>query len=1089
MNIWSDEDQSDTARLRAVQFLIHSNRSSWKIDSLLYLVEEMHEFAKSSNKKYYEAYALSHKGSFNSEKGQFSSALNYFQQSIEVYESINDKRGIADIYRRMAEVLNDQTKFLSALQYLEKSQAICHELNDKYLIARNHMVFGLVFYYQGYYAKARASYYESLKIFEELNDQLYIVSVKDNISTTIGFQGQYKKAIEQKMRFIDYYRETNNLYDLSYTYRIIGLFFGKMGDYTNALYYTNEGIRISEEIGQEDHIAFLRLNRGGFYLELGNYAKAFVDFEQSLQTFKKVDRKDLIAICLDQIGLLYFHLENYKLSMDYFNQSLDILLKLDSKAYISDVYNHIGKLNDKLGKGSLAQDYYQKSLAINIEIGKINAQSDNFHDIGVSLKEQGNYKGAFDYFQKSKKIREELGDSKGNAEIYLEIGDLKLREGDVNSAKIWCEKGYNLVRELGTLRLEKDACDCLYLVNKKLGNGDLALAYYERSYRLEDSLKTDEASKQLQQMEFDRQRTVDSLARVEDNLKSELAFQGKLSNEKNARNTFMFAGLAILLISGGLLSRMLYIRRTNKELKKKNAIIALEKERAEESERAKEQFFDNVSHEFRTPLTLILGPLDEAIQSTTDQDVKPNLEIMQRNATRLAGMINELLDLSKLEFGKVKLQAKEENIVKLTEEFLQSFESLADQKKIKLSFKSRAKEYLVWIDADQIRKILANLLSNAFKFTSAGGEVKLSIVSIANPRDLRKTDHIHTSGIILKISDTGIGIPEEKLPNIFDRFYQVGDSTQSHHTGTGIGLALTRELVELHHGTINVSSKPGKGTTFSIFIPFGKEHISDDEMVEEALTEVEMPEKESALESETEDRIETGEAAPEAEMRVDHEDLVILIAEDNPDMRTYIRSQLEKNYAILEAKDGEEGLQRAFEAIPDLIISDVMMPVMDGYEMTERLKTDQRTSHIPVIILTARAAIESKIEGLETGADAYITKPFNAKELQVRVIKLIEQRRKLHERFSRKLDQRIEIKVDQSLVSMEERFLQKALEVVNANISDTDFDSQAFASEMALSRVQLHRKIKALTNKTTSEFIRTIRLNKAAELLKQQSDM
>ena len=347
-----------------------------------------------------------------------------------------------------------------------------------------------------------------------------------------------------------------------------------------------------------------------------------------------------------------------------------------------------------------------------------------------------------------------------------------------------------------------------------------------------------------------------------------------------------------------------------------------------------------------------------------------------------------------------------------------------------------------------------------------------------------KTLDISKDVVRIKISDTGIGIPKDKLPHIFDRFFQAGDPTQTHHTGTGIGLALTKELVELHHGTISVKSKSGKGTTFMIILPLGNEHLQEDEIANKGLETENTTTGQEHLVIEK----EIPGLVIEDEVKKKKDPPILLITEDNPDMRSYIKTHLDKEYNIIEAVNGEEGIQKAIEQIPDLIISDVMMPKMDGYEMTEKIKTDQRTSHIPVIILTARASVESRIEGLETGADAYLTKPFNARELKVRVKKLIEQRQKLRDTFAKNLNSGIRILENSNLSSMDQKFIGKAVEVITDHLSDTDFDAPGFASGMALSRAQLHRKIKALTNKTTTEFIRTIRLNRAAELLKHKTD-
>ncbi len=529
----------------------------------------------------------------------------------------------------------------------------------------------------------------------------------------------------------------------------------------------------------------------------------------------------------------------------------------------------------------------------------------------------------------------------------------------------------------------------------------------------------------------------------------------------------------------------------------------IEAEKLKELDTMKSRFFANVSHEFRTPLTLILGPLQNLLSKSTDSKSKQDLRMMQRNALRLQNLINQLLNLSKLESDKMKLQVKEENIVALVNGYTQSFESLAKQKKIDLIFNSDEKDIKLFVDKDKIEKILYNLISNAFKFTDEGGTIEISITPLNPPSrgDLLLADPLSKRsaefppfrgdgrGVQIKISDTGRGIPPEKLEHIFDRFYQADDSYTKDQEGTGIGLALTKELVEIHHGKITVESEIGKGTTFYIFLPKGKGHLKKDEIVDKTAIPVkreELPEpipelefSESDLTKEdhlSQDKIDGKEDKP-----------YLLIVDDNADLRAYMRGCLDKDHYIFEAKDGIEGFNMATEKVPDLIISDVMMPKMDGYKLCKKLKTDERTSHIPVVLLTARASTESRIEGLETGADDFITKPFDTEELLIRIKNLIDQRRKLQERFMKnaaKIGYKELMELPESGInSMDQKFMQKAINIVQEHLSDEAFNVKAFGSKMNMSRMQIHRKLVALTGQPANIFIRTLRLNKAAELL------
>jgi signal transduction histidine kinase/ligand-binding sensor domain-containing protein/DNA-binding response OmpR family regulator len=490
-----------------------------------------------------------------------------------------------------------------------------------------------------------------------------------------------------------------------------------------------------------------------------------------------------------------------------------------------------------------------------------------------------------------------------------------------------------------------------------------------------------------------------------------------------------------------------------------------------ELDQLKSRFFANMSHEIRTPLTLILGPLQQLVSEISKPNWKTQLHIMARNSRQLLRLINQFLDFSKLEAGRMTLQAREVKLVPLLKGMVHSFDSMAKQKQITLTFNSENDEIHAFIDPDKLEKIMANLLSNAFKFTPEGGKISADVSIRRGPLPSAPTDIDHVQ---ITVADTGIGIAPGHLDHIFERYYQADEKKEQ--TGSGIGLALTRELVELHHGTIAAESEPGKGTRFVLCFPLGKDHLKAGELVSEEMEPVVEPDRDVP-----EPSINGRGTLPRAPSRKDLP--VILIVEDTEDVRTYIRGFLEPDYQIAEAQDGEDGFEKAAETIPDLIVSDVMMPKMNGFLLCEKLKTDERTSHIPVILLTARAAESSKLQGLETGADDYLVKPFQAKELKVRIKNLIEQRRRLRERFTR--DVTLSPK-DISVTSADERFLVHAIQAIENHMADPDFGVDVLGKEVGMSHSQLHRKIRALTNQSPVELIRTFRLKRAAGLLKQK---
>jgi DNA-binding response OmpR family regulator len=453
--------------------------------------------------------------------------------------------------------------------------------------------------------------------------------------------------------------------------------------------------------------------------------------------------------------------------------------------------------------------------------------------------------------------------------------------------------------------------------------------------------------------------------------------------------------------------------------------------------------------------------------------------MMERNAQQLLNLVNQLLDLSKLEAGKLKLEAVKSDVVSFIHALGSAFESMADHKRIEYRFNLSEGKIGLYFDRNKLETIVNNLLSNAFKFTPEGGKVELA---------LKKLIEGDKEWVEIRVIDSGHGIPEDQTEKIFDRFYQTDSSQTREQEGTGIGLALTKELIKLHHGSIQVQSEMGKGTTFIILLPVGKDHLKEEEIIQElTLPDLEKEKGLTTHQSEfvlSEDGVTEEKAHPKEELETESLLPIVLMVEDNPDVRSYIRDILGNNYSVLEAENGKKGLKKAQETIPDLILSDVMMPNMDGIELCKRLKTDERTSHIPVIILTAKGSGNNKIEGLETGVDDYIIKPFEAQELLVRIKNLIQQRNMLREKFRKEI---ILKPKDIAITSTDERFLNKVMEVMDANIDNEMFSVKQLGENVSMSRSQILRKLQGLTGQSASQFIRNFRLQRAMELLKKDA--
>jgi len=518
--------------------------------------------------------------------------------------------------------------------------------------------------------------------------------------------------------------------------------------------------------------------------------------------------------------------------------------------------------------------------------------------------------------------------------------------------------------------------------------------------------------------------------------------------------------LALLALAYGFLTARLNRLRLKDQL----ALEKMEAERLKALDKVRSDFFSNVTHEFRTPLTLILGHLEQVITKVEDERIRRELRIVQRNAKQLSKLINQLLDIAKIEADRMDLNLRHGDIVSFLREIQTSFKSMSDAKKVALVFESSEEVIDMSFDPDKIELIFYNLLSNAFKFTE-NGEVSLRI---------GRAERDGKPFVRLAIQDTGIGIVEDQIPLVFDRFYQSESARWLKNKGTGIGLALVKELVELHRGTIDLKSISGVGTEINIMLPLVQDIVSESKGNLVPALEVIDPEMELTLPAQN-------VASKLSEFELDAQN-IILVVEDNDDIRRFVSLTLNSDYRIFEANNGTTGWEMAKEMIPDLIITDIMMPGMDGYQLTKQVKKHEMTSHIPVIMLTARAGEDSRIEGLQVGADAYIPKPFSGKELQAQIRNLIAQRQTLKQKFSRNMLMRPnEVKEP----SMEEKFLLRVRSTVEKHMADENFTVEELATEVGLSRAQLHRKLIALTGVSASRYVRNFRLELAMDLLKK----
>ena len=510
----------------------------------------------------------------------------------------------------------------------------------------------------------------------------------------------------------------------------------------------------------------------------------------------------------------------------------------------------------------------------------------------------------------------------------------------------------------------------------------------------------------------------------------------------------------ILLIVIIFISYSMIVERKEREAQEE--LDKMEKAHQEEIHQMKMRFFINISHEMRTPLTLIINPLSEMIAKSTDTWMRKQLRYVERNAKRLMHLVNQLMDYRRAELGVFKLKIRPEDAHKIIKENWSYYERLAQSKKLQYSLISELEGKTLYIDGQYLELILNNLLSNAFKYTESG-----SIMVKASE---------HEGFMSIEVSDTGEGIPEGEQDKIFERFYQVDNE----HIGSGIGLSLVQRLVELHHGKINLKSKEGKGSTFTVLLPLSLSAYSPEEL-ENNTAEIHTS---NTLEFYMLDTERNDESLTENDSNKHGK---LLIAEDNEEIRTYMSNGLSSLFDIVLAKNGEEALQLLKEQEPDIVITDRMMPVMDGLKLCAAIKQNISTSHIPVIMLSAKTESKDQLDALKTGADDYMTKPFSMAVL----IAKIQNMMKTHHRVHDKAVKSMEISPEKlSFNAMDEQILTKAIAIVESNIDNTDFSTEEFAAAMNMSRSNLHLKLKALTGESALEFIRKIRFKEACRLLK-----
>lgn len=542
---------------------------------------------------------------------------------------------------------------------------------------------------------------------------------------------------------------------------------------------------------------------------------------------------------------------------------------------------------------------------------------------------------------------------------------------------------------------------------------------------------------------------------------------------------------AYLIYASILVFLIIYFNNIYQNRFKARQAIILQREKTIQLEKLnnkKLQFFTNISHEFRTPLTLIINPLEDILRSKNiSRELHNKLKIVHKSSDRLSRLINELMDFNKLEFNKIFLQAKKIEVLAFTQGIIGYFDEEAAARNITINFESSLEELEDWLDPKMLEKILFNIISNAFKFTPDNGFITIAVEKSESDNELLINGN-KVPAFSITITDTGSGIHKKDLKRIFDRFYQVNNINKDYYGSTGIGLEVVKEFVELHKGKIDVESTLGEGTKFTVTFPLGKSFYKENEITDEVF-EIDKNKNKFLFESDKNqiDDDEMNTETTKATAADIQKAYTVLVVEDNLELRNYLKQELSKLYKVITAENGKKGYELAVQKLPDIIITDVIMPVMDGLQLCKNIKGDLKTSHIPLLMLSAKAMVNDRLEGIDSGADMYLSKPFELDILKSSLAQLITSRQIMFKKFYTGITKDGKEKT----TSLDNDFIQKILHYINENISEPQLTVELLSSKIFLSRSQLYRKIKTLTGVSVNEFIRNVRLEKSKQLIEQ----
>lgn len=823
----------------------------------------------------------------------------------------------------------------------------------------------------------------------------------------------------------------------------IGKIHRESSDFSTAVNLHEEALTLAREQKDTANIIYILNQLGTDFRRLGMLDEAAVRHYEALSHCEAFSDRSSAralksrAVSLNGIGNLQLTLQNNDVAESIFRQALAVEQSLKSHLGQAINYANIGYIKEARGERDSAWIYYGYSMEQNRLADSRLGVSLCYNHFGRLAEQMGDYRKALESYLSAYDLMADDKDRWHWLESCLSIAKVYLAMGQSGQARTYLDEGLKTATEINSWEHLAEAYRLKALFDEANGHYRAALDNHRKYKAYTDSLTNEKKINRLNNLRL-------KYITEKGNKEKEIISQA-YNDEQQQKQVILYSLITVILVSAAAISLLIYALRV--KAKMQNVI--------KKASRARQEFFTNVTHEFRTPLTVILGSAQELKAKTRTPSVE--LDAISRQGQRLLTLVNQLLDIAKVRSAIGKADWKTGNIVVFIQMVVENVSLQATRNRVEVGYRPEEKEVNMDFVPDFMYKILTNLIYNALKFTPQEG--RISIRSRVAGKSIR-----------ISVEDTGCGIKPDDLPRIFEPFFQ---SDSHKDAGTGIGLALTKQMTEAMGGRIEVSSRQGEGTLFSLSIPIRNSGDRLEKWVPEAkVTEHEVADSEAPKETVNQDDAITKDAD------------IALVVEDNEDIARYIGNIIKDSFSVVYARNGREGLLKAKEYVPDIIITDIMMPECDGLEMTRAIRQSTLLNHIPVIIVTAKSDVTNKLEGLDCGADAYLIKPFNPDELKLRICKLVAYRSMLRGKYSQLLMDGRDISKEPDAPEQEKNFLAELNRCISSHISLSNLNSEMIAKTMCLSKSQLNRKVKSLTGMNTSSYIKQLRLARAQMFLK-----